>query len=181
MFFEESLELARKGDEQAWRTIYSLFARPTIGYLKSRGAAEPEDLAGEVFLQVVRDIGRFKGGESEMRAWIFTIAHHRLLDEARSRRRRPVTVASQEVLEAGGPVGDAETEAFTAIEETEVRRVLDALTKDQRDVLTLRLVGGLKIEEIARVLGKRAGAVQALQRRGLESLKREISRRNVRF
>lgn len=181
MLFEESLELARKGDEQAWRTIYSLFARPVIGYLRSRGAAEPEDLAGEVFLQIVRDIGRFQGGESEMRSWIFTIAHHRLLDEARSRKRKPVVVAPKEVIEAGAPVGDAESEAFDAIEGAEVRRLLDGLTRDQRDVLTLRLVGGLKIEEIARVLGKRSGAVQALQRRGLESLKREISRRNVRF
>lgn len=181
MPFEETLELARKGDEQAWRSIYSLFARPVIGYLRSRGASEPEDIAGEVFLQVVRDIDRFQGGENEMRAWIFTIAHHRFLDDVRTRKRRPVVVAPKEVLEAGGPVGDAESEAFSAIEESEVRRLLDGLTRDQRDVLTLRLVGGLKIEEIARVLGKRAGAVQALQRRGLESLKREISRRSVRF
>lgn len=116
-----------------------------------------------------------------MRAWVFTIAHHRLLDDIRTRRRRPVVAAPKEVLEAGSPVGDAESEAFSVIEDSEVRRLLDGLTNDQRDVLTLRILGGLKIEEIAKVLGKRAGAVQALQRRGLESLKREITRRSVRF
>lgn len=116
-----------------------------------------------------------------MRAWVFKIAHHRLLDDLRARRRRPVDAAPREVLEAEGPVGDTESEAFSALEEADVRALLESLTKDQRDVLMLRLVGGLKIEEIARALGKRPGAVQALQRRGLESLKREISRRNVRF
>ena len=65
------------------------------GYLRAHGAAEPEDLAGEVFLQVVRGLDRFSGAERDFRAWVFTIAHRRLVDDApprragRRRRRRP--------------------------------------------------------------------------------------------
>ena len=68
-----------------------------------------------------------------------------------------------------------------SLEEQRVRVILDQLTPDQRDVLLLRLLSDLTVEQVATVVGKTAGAVKALQARGLEQVRREISRGAVTF
>src|SRR3712207_8016605 len=83
--FDSVLAAARAGADWAWERIYADLAGSVIGYLRVHGAAEPEDLAGEVFLQVVRDLPRFSGDQRDFRAWVFTIVHRRLLDERRRR------------------------------------------------------------------------------------------------
>ena len=79
---------AQLGAEWAWTALYRDLVPSVRGYVRARGAAEPDDVVGEVFLQVVRDLGRFDGGEREFRTWLFTIAHHRLLDARRRAVRR---------------------------------------------------------------------------------------------
>lgn len=148
--------------------------------MRARGVDEPEDLTGEVFVQLVRDLPRFEGDAEAFRAWVFTIAYHRLLDARRYSRRRPVEPAPHEALESrGGRGGDAETEALEHLATERVREALDQLAPGQRDVLLLRIVGDLTVDQVARVIGKRPGAVKALQRRGLVALRREISRQGV--
>lgn len=170
--FEQVLAAARDGDDGAWRELYVQLAPSVLGYLRFRGAPEPEDLAGEVFLQMVRDLPRFDGGERQLRAWVLSIARHRALDDRRSRARRPVEPATEEVIAAATPSGDVEAEALERLATADVLRSLSRLSSDQRDVLVLRLVGDLTIEEVASVIGKRPGAVKALQRRGLQALTR---------
>lgn len=150
-----------------------------LGYLRARGASEPEDLTGEVFLQAVRDLPRFRGSGTDLRAWIFTIAHHRFLDERRRTKRRPVEPAPDEVLTERLPRVDTESEAMRRLSEEAVTRVLDGLVPAQREVLLLRIVAGLTVDEIARTLGKRPGAIKALQRRGVAALRRELERGGV--
>ena len=79
---------ARSGAEWAWATLYRELAPSIRGYLRFRGAEEPDDLLGEVLLQLVRDLDAFDGDERAFRAWVFTIAHHRLLDDRRRQVRR---------------------------------------------------------------------------------------------
>src|SRR3954471_20934012 len=95
--FDEVLAAARAGAEWAWERIYGELAPSVAGYLRAHGASEPEDVAGEVFLQVVRGLERFEGGEAAFRAWVFTIAHRRCVDDLRRGARRPVQPASDEV------------------------------------------------------------------------------------
>src|SRR5947207_12645280 len=106
--FEGMLGAARAGQQWAWEGIYRELSPSVFGYLRARRADEPDDLTAEVFLQVVRDLGSFEGGESAFRAWVFTIANHRLLDERRRNGRRPVesTAIDAVVYELAG--GDAE-------------------------------------------------------------------------
>ncbi|MGH2695177.1 MAG: RNA polymerase sigma factor [Actinomycetota bacterium] len=93
--FATTLAAARLGAEWAWGALYDDLAPAVTGYLRARGAPEPDDLTGEVFLQIVRDLRGFSGNEREFRSWVFTITHHRLLDTAatgrggRSSRSRP--------------------------------------------------------------------------------------------
>ncbi len=169
--FDDVLTAARAGAEWAWTEIYEELAPKVLGYLRARGAPEPEDAAGEVFLQVVRGLPGFAGGEREFRAWTFTIAHRRLVDALRERGRRPVDATPGDVIEgASGSGGDVSEEAEDRIADARVRAAIDALAPDQRSVILLRIIGDLTIEEIARAVGKRPGAVKALQRRGLQRL-----------
>jgi RNA polymerase sigma-70 factor (ECF subfamily) len=177
--FESVLGAARTGQEWAWEVIYRELAPPVLGYLRARGAAEPEDLTGEVFLQLVRDLSGFEGGEREFRTWVFTVAHHRLIDERRRRGRRPIESRPTEYLANEEVGGDAEAEGLARIEEGQVRGLLGRLSEDQQSVLLLRVLGDLTVEQVARVLGSTPGAVKALQRRGLAALKREIWRLGV--
>ena len=168
--FPGTLGAARTGAEWAWTAIYKDLAPVVLGFVRARGAQEPEDLTGEVFLQVVRDLPRFAGSERDFRAWVFVIAHHRLVDEGRRRARRPVD------LEPDGPVeatdaDDVETQVLHTTAADGVRQIIDRLAPDQRDVLLLRVLGDLTVEEVARVVGKSPGAVKALQRRGLAAIK----------
>jgi RNA polymerase sigma-70 factor (ECF subfamily) len=169
--FDDVLAAARAGAEWAWARIYADLAPKVVGYLRARGAAEPEDLAGEVFLQLVRGLPGFAGGEREFRAWTFTIAHRRLVDALRQRGRRPVDpVSAEELQRVAGAGGDVPDEAEAQIALARVRAAIAELPPDQRSVILLRIVGDLTIEEIACAVGKRPGAVKALQRRGLRRL-----------
>jgi RNA polymerase sigma factor (sigma-70 family) len=172
--FESVLGAARAGAEWAWAEIYREQSPAVLGYLRARRAADPEDLLGEVFLQVVRDLPRFDGGESAFRAWVFTIAHHRLLDAGRSARRRPRIQPGVQVEEHHGGIGDSEEEALTSIAEQELTAMLARLSPDQQSVLLLRILGDLTVEQVASVIGKRPNAVKALQRRGLAVLQRDL-------
>ena len=170
--FEDVLCAARAGAEWAWARLYEELAPKVVGYLRAHGATDPEDVAGEVFLQVVRGLPDFSGGEREFGAWTFTIAHRRLVDDLRRRRQRPVEPASADVIErSAGAGGDVHEDVEARLAEASVRAAIDELAPDQRSVLLLRIIGDLSIEEIARVVGKRPGAVKALQRRGLRRLR----------
>jgi RNA polymerase sigma-70 factor (ECF subfamily) len=176
--FTSLLEAAREGNEAAWQDLYNSLAPMVLGYLRANGAPDAEDVLGEVFLQVARDIARFDGEEPGFRSWVFTIAHHRLIDARRHSARRPVEL-SPEPPEPGGHADDAADEALAKIGTQEVQRVLSLLSEDQRAVLLLRVIGDLSIEDVAKAVGKRPGAVKALQRRGLAAIKRELARKGV--
>ncbi len=172
--FAAVLAGARTGDEAALTEIYRDLAGPVLGYLRGQGARDPEDLASEVFVGLVRGVGRFEGDEQSFRSWVFTIAHRRLLDERRRLARRddqPLERLDAEALEGG----DAEAEAVAALAGGHLVRHLDRLTPDQRSVLLLRVVADLPVAEVAAILGKAPGAVKTLQRRALASLTRSMS------
>ena len=169
--FDSILDAARAGADWAWERIYDSLSPTLLGYLRARGAPDPENVMGEVLAQLVRDIGRFRGDEAGFRSWVFVMAHHRLLDDLRRRRRRPESPASHESMAEIEDVRTVEADVVEAATRRELRSLLDQLTPAQRDVVLLRVFGGLKIEEVARALGRRTGAVKALQRRAFETLK----------
>jgi RNA polymerase sigma factor (sigma-70 family) len=177
--FEVVLEAARAGADWAWARIYDDFAPTILGYLRSRGAPDPEGVSGDVFCQLVRDINRFEGDEAGFRSWVFVMVHHRLLDDLRKRKRRPETsVGSESFWDLEGDT-DVEGEAAGRASEVEIRAILDELSEAQRDVLLMRIFGDLKIDEIATAMGRRPGAVKALQRRGLQVVREKLAERGM--
>jgi RNA polymerase sigma factor (sigma-70 family) len=176
--FDAVLDAARRGVPRACARIFTALAPVVAGYLRMQGSREPEDLTSEVFEAVFRNLDRFEGGEAGFRSWVFTIAHRRLLDERRRQARRPAT---EPLMGDTGfaAIDDVErdVEHFLSIERT--RALCDRLPPGQRDVLLLRILGRLTIDEVAAALGKTPGAVKALQRRGLLAISRLLEREGV--
>jgi RNA polymerase sigma-70 factor (ECF subfamily) len=175
------LTAAQAGGEWAYERLYRSLAPAVAGYLRVQGAADPDDLTSEVFERAFMNLGRFSGGEAQFRSWVFTIAHHRLTDERRRIGRRPARVDGDvaDLPAPEVPVGDVEDEAQRRLATERVRRLCEALVPDQRDVLLLRMLACLTVEEIAEALGKSPGAVKALQRRGLAAIRRQIEAQGV--
>jgi len=174
--FGSLLAAAQSGAPWALERLYQAMAPPVVGYLRVQGVGDPEDLANEVFLGVLTRIKSFSGDEDRFRSWVFTIAHSRLVDERRRVDRRPMLAAKDHDARLDLAGGDAEEEALQLLSTERVRSLCDQLVPDQRDVLLLRLMAGLTIEAIAEALGKSAGAVKALQRRGLANLRMILQR-----
>lgn len=172
--FQRVLEQAKAGDESAWTTLYDALAPTVVGYLRAKGAPHPEDAASEVFLQVVRDIDRFEGTEAGLRSWVFSIAHHRMIDQARWVARRPAFPTKDEALYELAPGHEWENDLIEDLAGWELSRLFREATPDQQEVLVLRFVVGLTMAEIAEVTGKQLGAVKALQRRGLDVVREAI-------
>jgi RNA polymerase sigma-70 factor (ECF subfamily) len=147
--------------------IYKLLAGPVMGYLRAQRVPDPEDVAGEVFLQVARDLHRFQGDDDALRRWVFTIAHHRMVDTHRRRVRRP-TVANVELPEQAEPPPE---DPF----DPELVAALDELTDAQREVVVLRFVADLPVDAVAKLTGRTDGAVKAMQHRALEQLSRTLA------
>lgn len=165
---------AQAGDREAVGELYQALSAPLLSYLMSqvRRAEDAEDLLGQVFLDAMRDLGRFQGDASGFRAWLFRIAHNRAIDLARRLGRRaevPLTDA-----EAVPEESDAEEQALEGAERERLWRAVRRLPPAQREVIALRLAAGLSSPEIAAALSKRVGAVKALQHRALENLAKAL-------
>ncbi|HEY8590158.1 MAG TPA: RNA polymerase sigma factor [Naasia sp.] len=177
---EAVLDAARVGAAWALSDLWLELSPAVHAFLRARGAAEPEDLTSEVFLTVFDALPGFVGGRAELRSFVFTIAYRRLVDDLRRRSRRGTAVEWTAETDPRNSES-AEHEALGRIGDAAAERLLESLAPDQRDVLVLRILGDLTVEEIARILGKRPGAVKALQRRGLEALRRKIDRTRTPF
>jgi len=176
--FDTVLAGARAGEPWAFERIFTTLSPVVEGYLRVQGAAEPEDLVSEVFVAVLRSLPAFHGGESGFRSWVFTIAHRRMVDERRRAGRRPAAVDLAEAPDVAAP-DDVASAVEDALGDERVRALCDRLSPDQRDVLVLRLLGRLTVDEIAAVLGRSPGSVKALQRRGFLAVARLIERESV--
>jgi len=173
--FTEILHSARSGAPWAFERLYIDVAPVVAGYLRLQGAAEPDDLTSEAFLGVFGRLASFEGSEQQFRSWVFTIAHHRLVDERRRAARRPsIPTADAQMFDRPG--GDVEHDVFDVLGTARVYELCAGLSDDQREVLILRIVADLTVEQVAAIVGKSVGAVKALQRRALNALRKKLER-----
>jgi RNA polymerase sigma factor (sigma-70 family) len=176
--FDEVLAAARLGQPWALTALYRAYAGPVRGYVRLRSPAEPDDVVSEVFLSAFSALDRFTGGEPDFRGWLFTIAARRVVDDLR-RRGRQVPTTPYDPADDDRSAPAAEQSALDALGEQWARRVLDRLAPDQREVLLLRVLGDLTVDQVAEHLGKTRGAVKQLQRRGLAAAARILEDEGV--
>ena len=171
---ERDVEIARAGDVAAFERIYHRFAPAVASYLRWNGVIDVESLTNEVMAQIHRNLPRFTGDAEAFRSWAFTIAHHRMVDDRRAEGRRPTVVDGATYED--GVVGDVEEDALDALSDDGLLQLLDRLSPDQREVLLLRVVADLSLDDVALAMGKPQGAIKSLQHRALATLRRKLER-----
>jgi RNA polymerase sigma-70 factor (ECF subfamily) len=167
---DDFVRSVQRGESWALTEAWHRYSSPVMAYLRGRGVVDAEDMTSEVFLQVFRRIEKFRGDEADLRTFIFSVAHARYVDDRRRIVRRGVD-AELEADSHAQHAASAESEAMTAMATERVRGLIEALSPDQRDVLLLRIVADLSLEQTAEVLDKSVGAVKSLQHRGLATLR----------
>ncbi|MFG2553673.1 RNA polymerase sigma factor [Streptomyces sp. NPDC048581] len=165
---------AQEGDEAAFATAYRLVQPGLLGYLRGLVGDDAEDVASDAWLEIARDLGRFKGDGAGFRGWTATIARHRALDHLRRQRVRPRSSAlEQDVLELPGP-HSTHDQALESMSTEQALELVRGLPPDQAEAVLLRVVVGLDGPTAARVLGKRPGAVRTAAHRGLKRLAKQL-------
>jgi len=159
------------GSGSAPATVYRELAPAVLGYLRTQQVPDAEDVLGQVFLHVARDLKHFSGDDTARRRWVFSIAHNRAVDAhrkaARDRSTLELELADVGVAWAAAEPADPFDPALMA--------ALATLTPAQREVIVLRFVADLSLESVAKITSRRVGAVKALQHRGLEILRSAVS------
>ncbi|WP_280863502.1 RNA polymerase sigma factor [Streptomyces sp. SAI-144] len=165
---------AQDGDENAFAVAYRIMQPGLLGYLRGIVGEDAEDVASDAWLEIARNLGRFKGDGAGFRGWTATIARHRAVDHLRRQRVRPRSGANeQDVLDLPGPHSTHE-QALETLSTERALELVRGLPQDQAEAVLLRVVVGLDGPAAARVLGKRPGAVRTAAHRGLKRLARQL-------
>ncbi len=187
---ERLLDSARQGDAEAVSTLYQRFLPGIFGYIATRvpDRATAEDLTSEVFLQMVEGIAQLRArDEAGFLAWLLRIARVTVAGYYRKREQRPVHLSlhddnmqgwqgEAQVLVGKAPEDDPVSWAEGREDWYAVVQAINRLTEEQRQVLVARLILGYDVATVARMLGKQANAVKALQFRALQSLQRLLNK-----
>ena len=174
--FQEVMAAAREGSEWALAALYRELQPRLLGYLRTRDWSEAEDIASETWMAVTRGLPRFQGDEAGFRGWVFTIARRRLIDLRRSQARRPPTTPmDNDDARATATVEAADGEVIRSAATTEALERIDTLPPTQAEIVRLRIVAGLTADQVAKVVGKRAGTVRVLQHRALRRLAAQLA------
>lgn len=175
---EDVLASAQAGDAAAFRTIFAELSPVVLGYLTAKGVADPEAVTSDVFLAVLPRLDGLSGGVAGLRTFVMSVAHARMVDDARRRSRQPLPYEYDASIDPR-VARSAEQEAMDALGAQTVVTLLRELPTDQRDVLALRVIADLSVDAVAEIIGRSPGAVKQLQRRALLGLRQLIVERGV--
>ncbi len=164
---------AQQGDLAAVSELYTLHIDRIYQYVKYRTGDEQtaEDITAEVFLRAIESLGSYNDQGAPFVAWLYRIAHARIIDYWRSMQRRQTAPLDDPLLQDGLVATDDAIDT-DFLQNRLLWSALQQLTDDQQNVIVLKFVQGLSNAEIAQIMGKTEGAVKALQRRALEALAR---------
>ena len=169
--FDDVLAAAQDGAPWAvavlWRELHPRLLR----FLRGLDPAAAEDVESDTWLVAARDLSNFRGNDKQFSAWMFTIARNRLIDWRRREARRRSVAVTPEIL---GEHPAEDDPAVTAVDvlraDAAVALVRASLPRHQAEVILLRVLAGLDVDEVASIVGKRPGNVRVLQHRGLRRL-----------
>lgn len=174
---EGSLTAAIAGDESAFTMIWKNLNPRLSKYITSQSYGaniDPEGILSETWISVARDISRFKGDLNQFKGWIYKIARNRIIDAVRKENRQ---------VKSGGEISefdfeDSKSKVHLGIESDESVKEIIAKIKElpeaQAEVIMLRIVADLEVEEVARILDKSENSVRVLSHRGLETLRNQL-------
>jgi len=169
------VERAQAGDREALEELYLVHFDRIYSYLHLSvgNRHDAEDLTTQTFLKMLEAIGRFRWQSVPFSAWLFRIAHNLAIDHFRARRRVQAEDDVPEPLET--VESSAEDQAMDSLGQAGMLALIERLSSEQRQVLTLKFLFGFANAEVAGILGKSEGAVKSLQHRALASLQKHVT------
>jgi len=177
--FAALLAAAQGEDEGAFSVLWRDANPALLRYLRVVTPEHAEDVAAETWVQVLRGLRNFTGDEAAWRAWLFTTARRRLLDQVRHRNRHP-SEPLDDIRAADVPHSPAaEQLAMDNIATEGAIALVSQLPEQQAEVIMLRVVAGLETEVVAQMLGRSPGAVRVAAHRGLKRLAALLSAAGV--
>ena len=169
--FDDVLAAAREGADWAVAVLFRSLQPRLLRFLRAGVGADADDVASQAWLEIARALPRFTGGEDDFAALLFTVARRRMADHRRAVRRRPVAAAGEDALATVADGGVTEDDVIARLRGEEAARLIATiLPPDQAEIVLLRVVGGFSAEEVAAIVGRRAGTVRVLQHRALRRL-----------
>ena len=164
------VQASQSGDADAFARLYDAYLARVYRYVYFRVSDKQvaEDIASDVFLRAWENLKRYRIGSSPFIAWLYRIAHNAVIDY--HRKKKPETLLQAVAVENMAAADKMEDRLELKLESEQLRRSLHHLTDEQQQVIILKFIGGLSTQEIARQMGKRQGAVRALQMRALQTL-----------
>ena len=170
---------AQDGDAEAFGRIYDGYVERIYRFVFFRvdDQQTAEDITSQVFLKAWSNLDRFEFTRTPYIAWLYTIAHNTVIDHYRTRK---ITTALEDVqLSQPDDAEAVENQIDLTVEMKTIKVAMQNLTDDQQQVLHLRFIEGMSNTEIAQQLGKREGAIRALQMRGLQALAKQMAEKMV--
>jgi RNA polymerase sigma-70 factor (ECF subfamily) len=171
------VDRAQKGDRAALEELYLIHFDRIYSYLHVSvgNRHDAEDLTTQTFLKMLESIGLFRWQSAPFSAWLFRIAHNLAMDHFRARRR---VQPEEEVPEPlGSEEPSAELEAMHSIGRQSMIELIDKLSPEQQQVLTLKFVFNFPNADVAKILDKTEGAIKSLQHRALASLQKQLAQK----
>ena len=167
------VDQARAGDPEAFAKLYDAYVERVTRYIYFRVSegSDTEDLVSQVFLKAWENLDRYKSGSSPFIAWLYTIARNLVIDHYRTKKD---ILPLEEAIATPSDMEMPDEEAQMHFDLEAMRDSLQALSKDQQQVLILKYIAGLPNEEIAKIMGKQEGTVRGLQMRGLQTLAKHM-------
>ena len=167
-----ALDAARAGDEGAISCLFQAFQPPLLRYLRHHAPDVAEDLASETWLAAAKGLARFEGDVGDFRAWLFSVAWRRVADHYRRRGRQPKQVLLEAACEPAAPVDVGEVALGQLSAQAAIEALVRDLPHDQAEVVLLRVVADLSVNQVAKIMGRSPGSVRVLQHRALRQLGR---------
>ena len=172
------VDLARSGDEVAFAELWHWLHPPLLRWLRVVAPLEVDDVESEVWLSISRGLASFEGDERDFRGWVFTIARRRSVDWGRRRQRQPA-LSFIDVFEFVDPASSSSSLVDARMEMDAALVLLRELTPDQREVVALRVIVGMTVQETASIVNKTENSVRVLSHRGLRALQRRLTSKEL--
>ncbi|HAX82754.1 MAG TPA: hypothetical protein DCY40_09335 [Actinobacteria bacterium] len=169
----ERIERARAGDAAAWAVIVTELGPVIRGYARARGVADPDDLTQDVFTAAAQRISGFRGDWPAFRSWLFAIAYRQIVNRYRRTGRATASLPAELAAEDPSP----EEEVVARLDAGGAAAALEILDDLERDVVLMRVLGGLDAAAVGEAIGKRPGHVRVIQFRAMAKLREELLRR----
>ena len=178
--FGDVLIAAQGGDERAVEWIFGRLQPRLLRFLVAHEPRAVDDLAGEVWLAVATRIGQFEGDWSDFRAWFFSIARRRLADHRRTGARRRTDVVDATIFDADpGPESTEQVVLDTLAGQEAAKLIASTLSGDQAEVLLLRVLGDLDVDQVAAIMERSSNWVRVTQHRAARTLAKRVGTKMV--